>query len=73
MVTEVQRHNRARVLAGKAYTALISADPYALTVTNGDGQPAALLALLDEVEETMTRIADAVGDAYLQHLPRFRA
>jgi uncharacterized circularly permuted ATP-grasp superfamily protein/uncharacterized alpha-E superfamily protein len=73
MVTEVQRHNRARVLAGKAYTAITSADPYALTARNADGEPAALLGLLDEVEETMARIADAVGDAYLQHLPRLRA
>ena len=33
----------------------------------------ALVALLDEVERAMMRIADAVGDAYLQHLRRFRA
>lgn len=73
MVTEVQRRNRARVLAGKAYTAITSADAFALTVANGEGERPALIGLLDDVEYAMERLADAVGDAYLQHLPRLRA
>jgi uncharacterized alpha-E superfamily protein len=73
MITDVQRRNRARVLAGRLYTAMASADAFALTALNDDDHRGALCALLDEVEETTTRIADAVGDAYLQHLPRFRA
>jgi hypothetical protein len=32
-----------------------------------------LIALLHDVERAMRRIADAVGDAYLQHLRRYRA
>jgi hypothetical protein len=37
------------------------------------GRREGLIALLDDIVVTTARIADAVGDAYLQHLPRFRA
>jgi uncharacterized alpha-E superfamily protein len=73
MVTEVQRRNRARILAGRIYTAIAAVDPFALVVRDGAGDRIALGALLDEIEGAMERIADAVGDAYLQHLPRLRA
>jgi uncharacterized alpha-E superfamily protein len=73
MVTEVQRRNRARILAGRIYTTIAAVDPFALVVRDGAGDRIALGTLLDEIEGAMERIADAVGDAYLQHLPRLRA
>jgi uncharacterized circularly permuted ATP-grasp superfamily protein/uncharacterized alpha-E superfamily protein len=73
MITDVQRRNRARVLAGRLYTTMASADVYALAEPDGARERPGLHALLDDVEETVSRIADAVGDAYLQHLPRFQA
>jgi len=73
MVTDVQRRNVARVLAGRLYTTMASGDAFALAARGGDGERTTLRDLLDDVEDTITRIADAVGDAYLQHLPRFRA
>jgi uncharacterized circularly permuted ATP-grasp superfamily protein/uncharacterized alpha-E superfamily protein len=73
MITDVQRRNRARVLAGRLYTTIAAADAYELIAPSSDGERDVLATLLDDVEDTLTRIADAVGDAYLQHLPRFRA
>jgi uncharacterized circularly permuted ATP-grasp superfamily protein/uncharacterized alpha-E superfamily protein len=73
VVTEVQRGNRPRVLAGRLYTTITAADAYALAEIDGDGERAALATLLDDIETTTERIADAVGDAHLQHLPRLRA
>jgi uncharacterized alpha-E superfamily protein len=73
MITEVQQHGRALSLAQSVYRTISSADPYVLAVTNAAGERTALIELLDEVEDSVTRIADAVADAYLQHLPRFRA
>ena len=68
-----QRRNRARILAGRIYTTIAAVDPFALVVRDTAGDRTALGALLDEIEGAMERIADAVGDAYLQHLPRLRA
>ena len=48
-------------------------DAHLLAEPNAAGERAALLELLDAIEGAMTRVTDAVGDAYLQHLPRFRA
>jgi uncharacterized alpha-E superfamily protein len=73
MLTEVQQRGRAGALAEGLRATIASGDAYALTEVNAEGERAALIALLDEVESAMTRIADAIGDAYLQHLPRFRA
>jgi uncharacterized circularly permuted ATP-grasp superfamily protein/uncharacterized alpha-E superfamily protein len=73
MVTDVQRHNRTRALAGHVYTAIASADAFALMAVTAGGERGGLITLLDDVESTIERIADAVGDAYLQHLPRLRA
>ena len=72
-VTEVQQRGRARALAEGVYERVSTADAYALSETNAKGERPALIALLDGVEGTMGRIADAVGDAYLQHLRRSRA
>jgi uncharacterized circularly permuted ATP-grasp superfamily protein/uncharacterized alpha-E superfamily protein len=71
-VTEAQQRNRALVLAGRLASTIASADAFALA-TSGADERTALIALLDEVERTATKIADALGDVYLQHLPRFRA
>jgi uncharacterized circularly permuted ATP-grasp superfamily protein/uncharacterized alpha-E superfamily protein len=73
MITEVQRRGRARTLAESLRTTMSFIDAYALTEADAEGQRTALLALLDEVEDAMTRIGGTIGDAYLQHLPRFRA
>ena len=72
MITGVQQRNRARLLAGRLYTTVAAADAYALARAD-DEQRTLLIALLDEVEETVSGTADAVGDAYLQHPPRLRA
>ena len=37
------------------------------------GEHGGLLVLLDQLERTMSRLAGTLGDAYLQHLRRFRA
>jgi uncharacterized alpha-E superfamily protein len=72
MVTELQQRRHARTLAEGLQTTISSIDAYALTETNA-GRRLALIALLDEVESALSRLADAVTDAYLQHQPRFRA
>jgi uncharacterized circularly permuted ATP-grasp superfamily protein/uncharacterized alpha-E superfamily protein len=73
MATEAQQRGLVRALAESARTRISSADAYALSEMNGKRERVALIALLDDVEETMKRIADALGDAYLTHLRRFRA
>jgi uncharacterized circularly permuted ATP-grasp superfamily protein/uncharacterized alpha-E superfamily protein len=72
MVTENQQRNRALVLAGRLSSTIAAADPFALA-SSGTTERTALIALLDEVERTVERIADVLGDVYLQHLPRLRA
>ena len=73
LVTEAQRRGRARSIAQKIHVRIASAYPYALAEPNAAGRRPALIALLDDIEDSMTEIADAVGDAYLQHLRRHRA
>jgi uncharacterized alpha-E superfamily protein len=73
MVTDVQQRGRARALAESVYATITSADPFVLAETNAKGARVALIALLDEVETSTARIADAVADAYLQHLRQHRA
>lgn len=73
MITEVQQRGRARALAEGMHRHVSEADAFALAEPGANGRRAALIDLLDGLESTTTRIADAVGDAYLQHLPRFRA
>ena len=73
MLTEVQRHGHTRKRAKLVLARISGVDPYALCEPNGDGEREALTALLDDVTAGIVSISDAVGDAYLQHLPRFRA
>jgi hypothetical protein len=73
MLTEVQRHGRTRERAELLVETISRVEPYAICEPNPAGERAALIALLDEVTAAIASISDAVGDAYLQHLPRFRA
>jgi uncharacterized alpha-E superfamily protein len=73
MITEVQCRGRARALAEEVHARLLAADAYVLADLNSTRERPALIALLDDVEGAMSGIAETVGDAYLQHLRRFRA
>lgn len=73
MITEVQRRGQARALAAEVHARVATADAYKLAEVNAARERPALVALLDDVDNAMKRIADALGDAYLQHLLRFRA
>ncbi len=73
MITEVQQRGRVRALAENVQARIAPADAYSLAELNSAGERHALNALLHDVERTMKRIAEALGDAYLQHLRRFRA
>jgi uncharacterized circularly permuted ATP-grasp superfamily protein/uncharacterized alpha-E superfamily protein len=73
MITEVQQRGRARALAEHVYASISGRDAFALAEVGLEGERTSLIALLDEVESAMTRIGEAIGDAYLQHLRRHRA
>jgi len=73
LVTDVQRRGRTRALAEGLLARVSALDPYAMSEINAVGERSALIELLDEVTAAVTGISDAIGDAYLQHLPRFRA
>jgi uncharacterized circularly permuted ATP-grasp superfamily protein/uncharacterized alpha-E superfamily protein len=73
MVTEAQQRGHAKLISRTVRALITDADAYALAELNAKRERPALIALLDDVEDAMKRIADAVGDAYLQHLRRFRA
>ena len=73
LVTDVQQRGRARELAERTNDRLSAADPYALSELNGVRARTALIELLDDVDGAMKDIANTLGEAYLQHLRRFRA
>jgi uncharacterized circularly permuted ATP-grasp superfamily protein/uncharacterized alpha-E superfamily protein len=73
MITEVQQRGRVRALAENVLARISAVDAYALAELNPSRERSALVALLHDVERAMRRIADAVGDAYLQHQRRYRA
>jgi uncharacterized alpha-E superfamily protein len=73
MITEVQQRGRVRALAENVQARISHVDAYELAELNATRERHALTALLHDVERTMKRIAEALGDAYLQHLRRFRA
>jgi uncharacterized circularly permuted ATP-grasp superfamily protein/uncharacterized alpha-E superfamily protein len=73
MITEVQQRGRVRALAENVHARISRVDAYELAEVNATHERHALTALLHDVERTMKRIGEALGDAYLQHLPRFRA
>ena len=73
MITEVQQRGRTRTFAEEIHRTLSAADPYRLTERVPGGKRHGLIGLLDDIELAMIRIADDVGDSYLQHLRRFRA
>ena len=71
--TEAQRRGIPQALARAARARIAAGDPFVLAETDARHERPALIALLDDLEEAMKDIANAVGDAYLQHLQRFRA
>ena len=73
MVTEPQQRGIARALAENVRTRISSVDAYALTELNGRRERTALISMLDDIEDGMKNLANALGDAYLTHLRRFRA
>jgi uncharacterized circularly permuted ATP-grasp superfamily protein/uncharacterized alpha-E superfamily protein len=73
MVTESQQRGLARALAESVRTRISSVDAYALSEMDGERKRKALIALLDDIEDGMSKLANALGDAYLTHLRRFRA
>jgi uncharacterized circularly permuted ATP-grasp superfamily protein/uncharacterized alpha-E superfamily protein len=73
LITQMQQRGRPREFAEVAFRAIGASDPYALAEMNSEGERGTLLALLDTIELAMIQLADAVGEAYLQHLRRSRA
>jgi uncharacterized circularly permuted ATP-grasp superfamily protein/uncharacterized alpha-E superfamily protein len=73
MITEVQKRGWVRAISEDLYARIAAADAYVLAELNADRERSALIALLDDVENAMTRIGYALSEAYLQHLLRFRA
>jgi uncharacterized circularly permuted ATP-grasp superfamily protein/uncharacterized alpha-E superfamily protein len=73
MITDVQQRGWVKALAEGVHALIACADAYALAELNAAHERPALIALLDSIEGAMRRIGAALGDAYLQHLLRFRA
>jgi uncharacterized alpha-E superfamily protein len=73
MVTDVQLRGQAREIAKRVHDRLTDSDAYGLAELNPRRERPALNDLLDDVASSMERIADALGDGYLQHLQRIRA
>jgi uncharacterized circularly permuted ATP-grasp superfamily protein/uncharacterized alpha-E superfamily protein len=73
MITETQQHAHARMIALSLKSELSSADAYALATIGAERERTGLIARLNETESGVSRIAEVIGDAYLQHLRRFRA
>ncbi len=73
MITEAQQHAQGRMIALSLKAEIASADAYALATVGAGRERTALIAQLDETEGAVSRIAEVVGDAYLQHLRRYRA
>ena len=73
MITEAQQHAHARMIALNTKSHLASADAYALAAIGTGRERTPLIAQLNDTEGAVMRIAEVVGDAYLQHLRRFLA
>jgi uncharacterized circularly permuted ATP-grasp superfamily protein/uncharacterized alpha-E superfamily protein len=73
MITEMQQHGHARMVALSTLAEIGAADPYALATIGAARERTALIAQLNGTESAVTRIAEIIGDAYLQHQRRFRA
>jgi uncharacterized alpha-E superfamily protein len=73
MKTQSQQVGHTKAQAQGVYANVYTADVYALAEMNAARERPALVALLAEVEGGIRRLADTIGDAYLQHQRRFRA
>ena len=71
--TPAQQRGVPAAVAGEAWRAVLAADPFALAHSDDSGRRPALLALIAAVDDAMTRLSDAVADAYFQHAVRRRA
>ena len=70
IISDIRPRGLAAGLAERLRAMITSVDAYALTETNAAGERIELISWLDDVEDAMSRIADAID---LLHLPRFRA
>jgi uncharacterized circularly permuted ATP-grasp superfamily protein/uncharacterized alpha-E superfamily protein len=73
MITDVQLRGQAREIAKRVHERITASDAYGLAERNAAHERPALISLVDDVATSVQRIADAVGDGYLQHLQRIRA
>jgi uncharacterized alpha-E superfamily protein len=71
--TPAQQRGVPAAVAGEAWRAVLAADPFALARCDDSGRRPALLAMIAAVEDAMTRLSDAIADAYFQHAARRRA
>ena len=71
--TPAQQRGLAAAVADEARALIRAADAHALEAADATGRRAALLALIAATEDAMTRLSDAVADAYFQHAARRRA
>jgi len=63
--TQVRMFDKAIVTVMRRRIA--AADPSVLATRGASGKREALIALLDSMDETLTRASDAIADAYFQH------
>ena len=71
--TPAQQRGLPAVIAGEAWKAVRGADPFALEQADASGRRPALMTLIATVDDAMTRLSDAIADAYFQHAVRRRA
>ncbi len=72
-ITPAQQRRRAEMVADEAWAAIGRTDPVALERGDDSGRRRALIDLVALVDDAMTRLSDALADAYFQHAVRRRA
>jgi uncharacterized alpha-E superfamily protein len=70
MIADIRPRGLAAGLAEALRARIVAADPHELAERDEAGVRLGLIAFLDEIDDVMTRIANAID---LLHLPRFRA
>ena len=66
-ITQAQRHQSANAIAAGLRLAVAGVNSPALAEADETGRRAALADFADQVEATMTRLTDAITEAYFQH------
>ncbi len=70
-ITPIQQRNFVKTIATEARDLIVNASPMALAQVDESGRRTALAALSDATGEIMSRLTDAIADAYFQHaMPR---